>query len=149
MAESYDLKLDRADHHLKELKAEIRRFTKKHAYEAVPVAGSNRKTRTLRYKLRFTEQPSEMLPVIVGDIIHNIRSALDHLIVANVPRVRRWDASFPIFKKSPFGPDGELLDGELGKSWGLPRVWLTSLLPGCSWRKGWSHAEEVPRRVQA
>lgn len=32
---------------------------------------------------------------------------------------------------------------------GLPRVSLTSLLPGWSWQKGWSHAQAVPCRVQA
>jgi hypothetical protein len=117
VTDSFELKLIRADHHLKELKREIERFTDEHPYEAIQVGGTNRKRRALKWKLHFTEQPNEMVAVIVGDIVHNIRSALDHLIVSHVPRKRRWDASFPIFKERPYGADGVPFDNELGKSW--------------------------------
>ncbi|MGO8862657.1 MAG: hypothetical protein ACLQRH_18135 [Acidimicrobiales bacterium] len=117
MTDSFDLKLNRAEHHLKELKREIRRFTGKHAYEAVPAGGTNRKRRSLKWKLHFTEQPDEMVPVIVGDIIHNVRSALDHLIVAHVARKYRWTVSFPIFTECPYREDGTPLDNELGEAW--------------------------------
>jgi hypothetical protein len=117
MRESFDLKLDRAEHHLQELKGEIRRFASRHAYEAVPVASTNRKTGSAKFKLKFNEHPPEMLPVIVGDVVHNVRSALDHLIVANVPRKYRWGASFPVFMECPYGDDGVPFDNELGKTW--------------------------------
>jgi hypothetical protein len=132
VTDSFDLKLARAEHHLVELNREIRRFANRDTYEAVAVAGTNRKTRSRKFRLRFTEQPSQMLPMIVGDIIHNVRSALDHLVVANVPPRRRRSAGFPIFSESPFGADGEVLDNELGATWvkltsGLRKPLLTQL----------------------
>jgi len=84
------------------------------------------------YDLRFTSQPDEMLPVIVGDVIHNMRSALDHLIVGIVPNNRRRKAGFPIFNESPFDEHGELMDGELGRAWakltnGIPEPALAQI----------------------
>lgn len=115
MAESWTLKLDRADHHLKELDGHIRRFSNGHPYEAVDTG--SRKGKVRRYKLRFTDQPDPMFPVIVGDVIHNVRSALDHLVVANVPNNRRSKAGFPIFTTRPFDDQGDLLDNEVGEAW--------------------------------
>jgi hypothetical protein len=132
MRESFDLKLDRAEHHLEELKTEIQKFTSRQTYEAVAVTGTNRKTRAAKFKLKFTEHPPEMLPVIVGDVVHNVRSALDHLVVAYVPRKNRWSASFPIFTECPYGDDGMPFDNELGKAWnkavaGLSKALLTQV----------------------
>jgi len=95
---SWDLKLDRAEHHLKKVRKMIRTFSDGHPYDAVRhdnVRINNQEV--WRYVLRFTHQPDENLPIIVGDVIHNVRSALDHMAVAMVPNDRRRKAGFPIF----------------------------------------------------
>ena len=73
-----------------------------------------------------------MVPVMVGDVLHNVRSGLDHLVGANVPRKRRRQAGFPIFMESPFGEDGEPLDNDRGDAWkklttGLPKPLLAQV----------------------
>jgi|GEM_PF-1162571 len=123
MTDSWVLKLNRAKHHLKEVDSEIRRFSDSHPYRAVDTG--YRKGNVRKFKLEFTAQPDEMLPVIVGDVIHNIRSALDHVIVACVPDDRRRKASFPIVYRKPYDASGTPLDDEDGKAWakmttGLP-----------------------------
>lgn len=57
-----------------------------------------------------------MMAVVVGDFVHNLRSALDHVAVACVPRKRRHNASFPICIKDPFATriDGRFLDDKAG-----------------------------------
>jgi len=37
-----------------------------------------------------------MIALLLGDFVHNLRSALDHIVAASVPRQRRKNASFPI-----------------------------------------------------
>jgi len=115
VTESWDLKLDRADHHLTYVAGIVARFSDSHPYEAVDTG--YRKGHVRKYKLRMTAQPDEMLAVIVGDVIHNLRSALDHLVVAAVPNNRRGKAGFPIYNTSPFGVDGMVLDNEVGEGW--------------------------------
>lgn len=115
--ESWHLKLDRAEYHLDEVACEVRRFSDRRPYEAAPQTYTKGKHQYLRFVLRFTESPDAMLPVIVGDVIHNVRSALDHLVVANVPKTRRRKAAFPIFWRCPFNDRGDVLDSELGRTW--------------------------------
>lgn len=129
MSDSWDLKLDRAEQHLAELAAEVQRFTDRHPYEAVPQPYADDGRQFLRFVLRFTEQPSELLAVIAGDVVHNIRSALDHLVVANVPEERRKFAGFPIFWTCPFDAEGKVRSDRTGRAWtrcttGLPPLLL-------------------------
>ena len=49
-----------------------------------------------RYVLRVTEQPDPKLAVLIGDFVHNMRSALDHIAVALAPPDRWKSAGFPI-----------------------------------------------------
>jgi hypothetical protein len=117
VTESWNLKLDRAEHHLKEVADRVRQYSDSHPYEAIPVP-NRRSDGDIRYfNLRVTSQPDEMLSVIVGDVVHNTRSALDHLMVGLVPRNRRRKTGFPIFEKSPFDKAGNPLDNDDGKRW--------------------------------
>lgn len=132
MTESWWLKLFRAQDHLDEVADEIRRFSERHPYDAVPETYRKGKRDFLRFVLRFTGEPDEILPVMVGDVIHNVRSALDHLVVANVPRRRRTKAGFPIFQTCPFYAQGNVLNNDLGKAWtklttGLPTPLLAQV----------------------
>lgn len=119
MTDSWVLKLNRAEHHLKEVDLYVSKYTDSHPYEAVPVKRKVDHKQVVGWFLRFTCQPDEMLPIVVGDVVHNIRSALDHLIVASLPKKLRrksW-ACFPVFSSKPFDDDGEPLDTEDGKRW--------------------------------
>ena len=96
MRESWWLKVDRAEHHFIDLDVEIRKYESKHAYG--PVHKPNRggdKNRWV-YVLQITEQPDADLSLILGDVVHNLRTALDHVLVAMRPRNLRWNSGFPL-----------------------------------------------------
>lgn len=57
--------------------------------------------------MRITEQPNPMIAIMLGDFIHNLRCALDYIIVASVPRRRQNSASFPILLEDIFGTDDD------------------------------------------
>jgi hypothetical protein len=92
-----NLKVDRAREHIRELHSEIRRFHSRDPYSIVenldPETGESVKT------LRIRRRMPPRLAVIVGDVVHNLRSSLDHLawqlVLANheVPTRR---TAFPI-----------------------------------------------------
>jgi hypothetical protein len=106
--ESWRLKLERAEEHLLDLHAGIARYADKHAYEAVRQVGGkcHQHADCWRYHLRITEQPDPWLAILAGDVIHNLRSSLDHIAVAIAPRSRRYNASFPICKVDPWERQG-------------------------------------------
>lgn len=58
------------------------------------------------YRLHFTAgvQNTE-IPVIAADVVHNIRSGLDHLAAALVPPQCRGDGAFPILWHRVWEPD--------------------------------------------
>jgi hypothetical protein len=91
---SYDLKLDRAEAHLVELERAIDRYVQRHPYE-IQSRVEGKKQRLGRY-FRFTEQPDPIVSVILGDFVYNVRSALDHLRAALVPKSRERNGYFPI-----------------------------------------------------
>jgi hypothetical protein len=106
---SWRLKLDRAEEHLLDLHDGIARYADKHAYEVVrQVRGAkcHQHADCWRYRLRITEQPDPWLAILAGDVIHNLRSSLDHLAVAIAPRSRKYNASFPICKVDPWERQG-------------------------------------------
>lgn len=96
MAESWHLKVKRAQRHMVEIRHHARLYSKRHPYEIVRVRPSKRNRNRWRYKIVFTEQPDPMIAVMLGDFVHNLRSALDHMVVACSPPNRRKSASFPI-----------------------------------------------------
>lgn len=116
MTESWWLKLDRAQKHFDELQAEIGRYAMRRPYRAERVRQPHGQRHIWRYVIRFTEQPDPNLALVIGDIVHNLRSALDHLAVAMSDKAHRSRASFPIesrdlWEKDPKGtflvPDDE------------------------------------------
>lgn len=105
MTESWRLKLDRAEQHLADLKREIDGYTNEHAYEAVRNVGGAKCHEHIdcwRYRLRITKKPDPWLAILAGDVVHNLRSGLDHIAVALVPSTRRSKASFPIRTLDPW-----------------------------------------------
>ena len=96
MTDSWWLKVKRAQKHMVDIHAEARRYAERHPYEFVRIRRPDRHN-DVRYRTRITEQPDPRIALILGDFVHNLRSALDHVIVASVPRKERNSASFPIF----------------------------------------------------
>ena len=95
MARDWWLKLNRAEKHMVELKQEAKRYADSNPYSftRVRLPDSDKK---ITGRFQIIEQPNPMIAVILGDFVHNLRSALDYVVVACVPKKRRYDASFPI-----------------------------------------------------
>jgi hypothetical protein len=107
---SYVAKANRAEKHLIDLEAEIERYAARKPYTVRTVEG--KKQRKVR-RLVFTADPANTdIPIIVADVVYNLRSALDHLMGAMHPRSRRTHVMFPIFFKGIWkaGPEGENLE---------------------------------------
>jgi len=102
MTDSWLLKVDRAEKHLQEFDREVALYIDKRAYRAVRTIRPKCKEHggCWRYHLEVTEQLDENVSVILGDVTHNLRSALDHLAVAIGPPRRKYKAFFPIISKN-------------------------------------------------
>lgn len=93
---SFDFKLDRAEHHLRETAGLIAEYNASEPYKVdkrAPAAAGGRPT----FWLEFTAQPAPRIAMALGDFVHNLRSALDHLACALVPAEQRETMSFPVF----------------------------------------------------
>lgn len=77
MANSFDAKIVRAKEHLNDLHAEIRRFLDTNPYGIV--LKPDEKPGHHRAKIAFSEPTPPRILIIAGDILHNLRGALDHL----------------------------------------------------------------------
>jgi hypothetical protein len=97
-------KLNRADAHLKSLQAEVAAFFGRDPY----TFSEHLDCEAGKYSLHIEilEQPPLAWSVFVGDFVHNLRSALDHLawqlvVVSNAKPSHR--TQFPIFTTEPVG----------------------------------------------
>ena len=77
MFDSAKLKIERAKHHIGTLEAEFAAYvaTKPHRF----LVYHDPETRQPIVRIRFVNDPPQNLSLIIGDAIHNIRAALDHL----------------------------------------------------------------------
>jgi len=87
-------KVERAEKHIAELEDELIRFGHTNPYKFGPQRNPN--TRELLYRMIEVADPPSSLAPIAGDVLQNLRSALDHLIYAFVPSPGSFTA-FPIF----------------------------------------------------
>jgi hypothetical protein len=76
MLESARLKLDRAKHHIGDLKAAFDAFVQTHSHTLA--VGSDPNTGEITVELRFNEQIPTNISLILADAVHNLRTALDH-----------------------------------------------------------------------
>ncbi|MGD0050780.1 MAG: hypothetical protein ABSD03_03030 [Vulcanimicrobiaceae bacterium] len=91
------LKVDRAKKHIDELNAEVRKFADRNPYRIVLEPSFNPGNPAMvALTLRIREQLPDHLALIVGDIVHNLRSSLDHLVCCLVPNgASDKDVQFP------------------------------------------------------
>lgn len=112
MTDSWWLKVERAEKHMVEIESAASAYADRHAYEFVRVRHPKRDANValkIGYRLHFIEEPDPRIAVALGDFVHNLRSALDHIIVASVPAGRRKSAGFPIITEDIWMRDA---DGE-------------------------------------
>lgn len=101
---SYDMKLERAKEHLFNLYAEIVGFLNTNPYGVI--LEGDAKPGHSRAEIAFSDPAPPRILIIAGDILHNLRGALDHLyweLTHSRPSARPSDESarrkiqFPIF----------------------------------------------------
>lgn len=103
------LKLLRAEEHFQNLQNSMHEFYEREPYTLVQEHNLEQDQHILRLKVR--EDPPPAWSPIIGDIVHNMRSALDHLVWQLVvkngeePTVTN---QFPIFLLDPFAPEAHL-----------------------------------------
>lgn len=113
------LRVRRAEKHMVDIQEEARRYARSNPYSFTRIRLPDSKNE-IRGRFRITEQPNPMIAVMLGDFIHNLRSALDYVVVACVPKQRRRHAGFPIIFQDIFAKDknGEFVvkDAQLRES---------------------------------
>jgi hypothetical protein len=75
--ESFSRKLDRAETHVDALEDSIKRWLESGAYTLVKKFDAETGDQVVRAKI--TEPLDEDWPLLIGDAVHNLRSALDHI----------------------------------------------------------------------
>jgi hypothetical protein len=90
---SFSRKMVRAANHIDELAGILAAFAERHPYEVT--VRTDRKGKHV-HRFEFTEAPPADIPLIVGDVLYNLRSGFDHLIGALVPRSQRSKVLFPL-----------------------------------------------------
>jgi hypothetical protein len=103
---SWRLKIARAEHHLAELRHLVEAYKDGHHYRAVCPNPPPQPTQW-RFVLEITEPPDPQIAIVLGDLLFNVRSALDHIAVACARPDRKRQAGFPLFEKRPEGGDQE------------------------------------------
>jgi hypothetical protein len=101
---SHELKLDRASYHLDSLEAKVREWSESHTHRYD--THLDRESGKQLVYIRFPEPVPDELRLIIGDCLHNLRSALDNLAYqlairhhGSRPLPDRFDrrSEFPIF----------------------------------------------------
>jgi hypothetical protein len=89
------LKLDRADRHVQELEAALLAFKKNNPYKVGTKV--DEQTQCLVYYITQAEEIPAAISLIAGDVLQNLRTALDHLAWQLVPAGgRNSQTAFPI-----------------------------------------------------
>ncbi|MEX0665651.1 MAG: hypothetical protein WD598_12915 [Acidimicrobiia bacterium] len=97
-SDSWWLKLARAQKHLDDFNGVAAKYasTCEHPVRK-RLEGEGKRQRTVHRIDIAQPAPGLFLPVVLGDFLFNLRSALDHIMVRSVPRRRRFSTQFPIF----------------------------------------------------
>jgi hypothetical protein len=104
---SWTLKLARAEKHLNDFNAAVNQYIAANSYSVRKEVEGHGKRQRVVHRLHIEQPPTEMmLPLMLGDFLFNVRSALDHVVVASVrPRKHRKHAAFPIMVEDIFERD--------------------------------------------
>lgn len=103
--DSWWLKFKRAQRHMVEIRHALRAYAKANPYSPTCIKDPKRerKRRPIRWHYVLNlDPPNEMFTLMLGDFIHNIRSALDHVAVANSRPDCQKSAGFPLETRDIF-----------------------------------------------
>src|SRR5438128_10201797 len=95
LRDSWWLKLIRAQQHLEELERQIRAYANHNPHWTERRNQTKRDRNIWCYVLRMPKEASPEIGLVLGDVVHNLRAALDHLAVAIVPTDAKSSAGFP------------------------------------------------------
>lgn len=70
---------------MKELELEVARYVGRHPYKATRLDEGDPKVQPWRWILTVTEQPPDSIAIVLGDVLTNLRAALDHIAAALSP----------------------------------------------------------------
>jgi hypothetical protein len=76
--ESAFLKVERAEKHIRDLEGELEAFIARKPHRFI--VKNDVKTGQPIIQIRIVEEPPKIFSVIIGDAVHNLRSALDHMV---------------------------------------------------------------------
>ena len=107
------LKIRRAQKHITDLEQCVTEFGASVKLTMVPVKEEGE---LICYLMRFNERPPEDIPALVGDALHNLRSALD-ILICDIARLRGKSVDK---LKFPFAANVEALEKILSKD--FPRL---------------------------
>jgi hypothetical protein len=125
-----------------EVRYAIRRYAESKPYRISRVREPDeKKSRKWRYQLMM-DAVDPMLVMMLGDFIHNLRSALDHVVVGNSLPKYRHSAGFPVEARDLFetrGGDFVLPDDDARESFnnairGLPFLLKTAVIESQPYR---------------
>jgi hypothetical protein len=95
-------KVERANHHIRDIERWLRAYRDRnaHSVQIGTDAGEDSDGSGVRITNPAVQLPAEDLPCAVGDAVHNLRSALDHIAAAIylAAGVNPEEATFPIDK---------------------------------------------------
>jgi hypothetical protein len=108
---SWWAKANRAKEHIDSLRREVDAFRASEPYSLTPEP--TEKPDRLAYRLRFSKQVPVAISTIVGDVLHNLRAALENLAFEVARRshggtltaMQEWGSTFPI-RETPEALDG-------------------------------------------
>lgn len=99
---SWRLKLHRAKEHLRTIGELIGYPPGRQPCPVTEVLNADGK---FEYSISIPGAVDQMVPIVAGDCLFNIRSALDHLVCALIPSEDKGPAQFPIFTTDPLRTD--------------------------------------------
>jgi hypothetical protein len=92
---TFTIKFARADQHLKALNNEVAAFLQMRPYEIV--TKNDISAGSLCAQVIYQHAPSDLLLMLIGDVLQNLRSALDHLAWSLAGTHANKRTEFPIF----------------------------------------------------
>lgn len=95
------LKVQRAEKHMADIEQAATMYASSHPYSFTRIRLPDSKNE-IRARFKITKQPDPMIAVMLGDFIHNLRCALDYIVVACAPKKYRKHANFPILYQDIF-----------------------------------------------
>ncbi|MGH9896962.1 MAG: hypothetical protein ACREA0_34180 [bacterium] len=119
---TYRLKINRAAQHFEEVKRLVAEYESPRPYKVTHRIEGKEKLHV--YRAYPAEEPDPWLAIVIGDLLFDLRSGLDHLRVALAGRKYRNEPGFPIFTEDIWETDSE--GKYLERTAGQRQIWEQS-----------------------